>query len=264
MNNPSAPDVVRVAGIVLKWIRANKEANFNRIEPMIREAAAAGAEIVCTTECFLDGYAVADRSMDRATYFKLGERIPGGEYFGRLSDLTRELGIFLAAGIHEDAGDNHHNAAVLIDPNGELVGKYHKHRCGEAADKHTPGTESPTFATSFGRIGMMICKDRTDGELVKRFSENGCDFMLCLSGGAFGPVRNDPKLQSRSRENGLYIVFVHPAEFLVTGPDGGICAQSLLGDPLRRADALLIPEEEIGTDTDQNQVFYFDLPLGSR
>ena len=88
--------------------------------------------------------------------------------------------------------------------------------------------------------------------------------MLCLSGGAFGPVRNDPKLQSRSRENGLYIVFVHPAEFLVTGPDGGICAQSLLGDPLRRADALLIPEEEIGTDTDQNRVFYFDLPLGSR
>src|SRR2546428_954142 len=47
---------VRVAGIVLKWIRADKEANFRRVEPMIREAAAHGAKIVCTTECFLDGY----------------------------------------------------------------------------------------------------------------------------------------------------------------------------------------------------------------
>src|SRR5262249_27644219 len=30
---------VRVAGIVLKWIRGDKEANYRRIEPLIREAA---------------------------------------------------------------------------------------------------------------------------------------------------------------------------------------------------------------------------------
>ena len=29
---------VRVAGLVLKWIRADKEANLRRVEPMIREA----------------------------------------------------------------------------------------------------------------------------------------------------------------------------------------------------------------------------------
>ena len=54
---------VRVAGIVLKWIRADKEANFRRAEPRIREAAADGAQIVVTTECFLDGYAIADKSI---------------------------------------------------------------------------------------------------------------------------------------------------------------------------------------------------------
>jgi hypothetical protein len=54
---------VRVAGIVLKWVRADKEANFRRVEPMIREAATHGALIVCTTECFLDGYAIADKSI---------------------------------------------------------------------------------------------------------------------------------------------------------------------------------------------------------
>src|SRR5688572_761787 len=52
----NSTSTVRVAGLVLKWVRADKEANFRRVEPMIREAATHGALIVCTTECFLDGY----------------------------------------------------------------------------------------------------------------------------------------------------------------------------------------------------------------
>lgn len=46
-------NTVRVAGIVLRWLRGDKEANYRRVEPLIREAAAYGAQIVCTTECFL-------------------------------------------------------------------------------------------------------------------------------------------------------------------------------------------------------------------
>ena len=88
------PQSVRVAGIVLKWIRGDKEANFRRVEPMIREAAA-GAKIVCTTECFLDGYAIADKSIPLDTYRALGEPIPDGEYFQRLAKLADELKIHL-------------------------------------------------------------------------------------------------------------------------------------------------------------------------
>ena len=73
---------VRVAGIVLKWIRTDKEANYRRVEPMIREAATNGAMIVCTTECFLDGYAIADKSIPLEEYRALGEPIPDGKYKG--------------------------------------------------------------------------------------------------------------------------------------------------------------------------------------
>ena len=48
----------------------------------------------------------------------------------------------------------------------------------------------------------------------------------------FGPKSNDPILQARSRENGVYIVFVHPAEFLVTDPQGKIVTAELVGDRL--------------------------------
>ena len=71
-----------------------------------------------------------------------------------------------------------------------------------------------------------------------------------LIGGAFRPDRNDHILQSRSQENGKYIVFVHPAEFLVTGPDGEICTQTLLGDPALRGRALVISQDQMGTEVD--------------
>ena len=70
----------------------------------------------------------------------------------------------------------------------------------------------------------------------------------------FGPERNDPILQARSRENGKTIIFVHPAEFLVTGPDGKILKRTILGDRL-----LISPEEQGGPD-DLNRVFWFDVP----
>ena len=61
-----------------------------------------------------------------------------------------------------------------------------------------------------------------------------------------------------SIENKIHIVFVHPAEFLVTGPDGGILSQTVLGDRL-----LITPEEMAGAH-DRNRVFYFDLPIVRR
>src|SRR5690606_18925976 len=41
---------LRVAGIVLKWIRGDKEANYRRAESMIRTAAERKAKLVVTTE----------------------------------------------------------------------------------------------------------------------------------------------------------------------------------------------------------------------
>jgi hypothetical protein len=69
----------------------------------------------------------------------------------------------------------------------------------------------------------------------------------------FGPRSNDPIVQARSRENQIYIVFTHPAQFLVTSPDGSMPANTLLGDQL------LIQPDEVGTAKDSNRVFYFDL-----
>ena len=103
----------------------------------------------------------------------------------------------------------------------------------------------------------MICADRRFPEIVGKFKENGAEFLLCPSGGMFGPKSNDPILQARSRENQLHIVFVHPAEFLVTDPEGKIAERTILGDKL------LIDPAETGSEADSSRIFYFDLPLAA-
>jgi predicted amidohydrolase len=249
------PSSVRVAGIVLKWLRGDKEANYRRIEPLIREAAAHGAQIVCTTECFLDGYAIADKSITLAQYRALGEPIAEGVYFRRLASLARELKILLIAGMLEADGEQRYNTAVLISSRGELIGKYHKQQLEHEAVRNTAGKESTVFETPFGKLGVMICADRRFSDVVKVFCERGADFLICPSGGMFGPKINDPILQARSKENSKYIVFVHPSEFLVTGPDGTILARTILGD------RLLIAPDQRGTAVDSHRVCYFDVPL---
>lgn len=245
---------VRIAGIVLKWIRADKEANLRRAEALIREAAASGAQIVCTTECFLDGYAIADKSIPLDKYRALGEPIPDGPCYKRLAALARDLKILLVAGMLEADGEARCNTAVLISPEGRLLGKYRKQHLEHELVRNRPGTESPVFDTPYGRIGVMICADRRLPEIANRLRQGGADFLLCPSGGMFGPKSNDGILQARSRETKLPIIFVHPAEFLVTGSDGSILDRTILGN------SLLIVPAETNTPKDKNQVFHFDLP----
>ena len=170
--------------------------------------------------------------------------------------LADELGITLVAGMLEADGGDRFNTAVLIGPDGGLLGKYRKQKLGHEIVRNAPGTESLVFPTGYGRAGLLICADRTEPEIVGRFLRGGAEFLLCPSGGMYGPRSNDPIVQARSRENRVYIVFVHPAEFLVTAPDGTVARRALLGD------RLLVGESDRGTPADSAAVVEFDLPVG--
>lgn len=251
----SRPACVRVAGIVLKWVKGEKEVNYRRAEPLIREAAAHGADLVVTTECFLDGYAIRDKAIPDDAWRALAEEIPNGSFVRRLCALADELNVYLVAGMVERAGDRTYNTAILVAPDGRVVGKYHKQSLGHELPRNTPGDASPVFDTPFGKVGLIICADRREADIVRRIAEKGTSLIICPSGGMWGPEKNDFHLQDRSRENRVPIVFVHPCEFLVTGPDGAILDRRFVGQEMD------VPAEAIGSEEDQHLVAVFDVPL---
>ena len=211
---------VRFAGIVLKWVRGDREANMRRLVPLVREAAAGGAKIVCTTECFLDGYAIADKSIPLDVYQSYGESIPGGKFYRQLAELARELKIYLVAGIHEVEQNKHFNTAVLIGPDGTLVGKYHKQKLEHELVRNQPGNQCPTFRTAYGRVGLMICADRTEAAIVRGLCRDaGADFDL--------PIRRDVRSEEQRSDRSEALArdgAIHP-----------VCASGgVLGDGPRR------------------------------
>ena len=92
---------------------------------------------------------------------------------------------------------------------------------------------------------------RVTAGLVK----NKADFILVPSGGMWGPISNDKHLRARSAQSNLPIVFVHPIEFLVTGPGGIIWDRDFRGHQMDAG------AEQIDTPADQKGVFLFDLPI---
>jgi predicted amidohydrolase len=254
---PAPEATVRVAGIVLKWVRGDKEVNYRRCEALIREAAARGARLVCTTQCFLDGDALADRSLPLADFLGLGEEVPSGTYCKRLAALAGELKIHLVAGMIEVDGKSRYNTAVFLGPDGKLIGKYRKQKLGPEASRVSAGKTAGVFDTPFGAIGLLIDGERTDPGVVRRLYDNGAHILLCPAGASWGPIDNLLKVQARSRENNLFIVSVHPGAFLVTGPDGTTRKRETLGD------RLAVTREEVGGEHDLNGIFYFDLPIRS-
>lgn len=271
------PQTVRIAGIVLKWLRMDKEANYRRGAKMIREAAAGGAKIVATSECFLDGFMNGDRTIPLGMYRALAERVPGGEYFQRFSDLAKELKIYLAIGTAEIDAGRTYNTVAFIGPDGSLLGKHRKTKMNPfEAIRDTPADKATVVDTPYGRFGFRICYERGFPDLVRETCDAGADYVFFISGGTFGPG-NTRTVQARSRENGRYMIFVHPAQFLVTAPDGSVVKEETVGglgqhppDNFIQCDALntyavargmVIITEQIGTAVDENRVEYFDLPL---
>jgi predicted amidohydrolase len=88
------------------------------------------------------------------------ESVPGPstDYLGIFAEY---YGIYIVGDVFERVGEAVYNTAVLIDPNGDLVGTFRK-TClprEETDGGVAPGDSFPVFDTDFGRIGMMICWD---------------------------------------------------------------------------------------------------------
>ena len=130
------------------------------------------------------------------------EPIPGPttEYFGSQAKLN---GIHIAVSLYEREGHLVYNTAVLLNPEGKLLGKYRK-VClphGEVEKGVAPGADYPVFETKFGKVGLMICYDGFYPEVARALTANGAEVIAWPVWGC------NPLLASaRACENHVFVV----------------------------------------------------------
>jgi len=133
---------------------------------------------------------------------EVAESIPGPstEYFG---GLASKHNLYIVAGLLEHEDRLVYNVAVLIGPDGKVVGKYRK-TClprSEVTEGVCPGNEYPVFDTRFGKVAMMVCYDGFFPEVARELSNRGAEVIAW-------PVWGCNPLLARARacENHVYLV----------------------------------------------------------
>jgi predicted amidohydrolase len=169
--------------------------NCRMCGPLVEEAARQKADLVVLGECItIVG--------NGCTYKDAAEPIPGpsAEYFGQ---LAKKHNLYLVVGLVERDRHLIYNTAVLIGPDGGLVGKYRKVTLPrtEIADGIAPGREYPVFQTRFGKVAMMICYDGFFPEVARQLSNRGAEVIAWPVWGC-----NPDLAKARAVENHVYVV----------------------------------------------------------
>lgn len=174
---PTSPRQLRVASVQFESARADKEANFRKIETFTAEAAAQGARVVVFPECCITGYwFIRHLSVDELA--ALAEPIPSGASTQRLRALAQQHRVTVGAGLVEAAPDGRfHNSYIVALPDGTV----HRHRKLHAFEHPAihGGSDITVFDLPDGfRVGVLICYDCNLVENVRLAALRGAEILL--------------------------------------------------------------------------------------
>jgi N-carbamoylputrescine amidase len=161
---------------------ADPAENLAKAVDGVRQAAAAGAALLCLPELFRTFY-IGQR--EDPALFDLAEPIPDGPSTKALRSAAREAGIVVIASLFERrAAGLYHNTAVTIDADGEVRDVYRKmHIPDDPAyyEKYyfTPGDLGfRAVDTRAGRIGTLVCWDQWYPEAARLTALQGAEVLF--------------------------------------------------------------------------------------
>jgi N-carbamoylputrescine amidase len=142
---------------------ADPDANLDKAADRVREAARAGANVVCLPELFRTQYFC--QREDHAL-FDLAEPIPGPST-EKLSRIAQEEHVAVVASLFERRAPGiYHNTAAVIEDDGSLSGKYRKMHIPDDPLYYekfyfTPGDLGfRNFPLHCGNAGVLVCWDQ--------------------------------------------------------------------------------------------------------
>ncbi|MFE4230087.1 carbon-nitrogen hydrolase family protein [Arthrobacter sp. NPDC056886] len=189
----------------------DKQQNEKDIAELVSEAAQLGARLVVLPE-----YAMFTAPSMDGSFLDTAEPLSGPFVTG-LSELARELSIFVVAGINEEleGGEQISNTLVAVGPQGGVVAIYRKLHLYDAFGYQEsalvrPGEiEAPeTFEIDGISFGMQTCYDLRFPEVTRRIVDAGAQVLLLPAEWVPGPLKEDhwtTLLRARAIENTIYV-----------------------------------------------------------
>jgi N-carbamoylputrescine amidase len=171
--------------------------NLAGAEHYVREAAAAGAQVVQLPELFETPYFPKDPGRD---FSHLAAPFQGNEAIARLAELAAELQVVLPVSFFEQGESGCYNSLAMIDAGGEIMGLYRKSHIPEGTgynekDYFLPGdTGFKVWDTRYGRLGVGVCWDQWFPEAARSMSLMGAEVLLYPT--AIGSEPEDTKLNT--------------------------------------------------------------------
>ncbi|MGR3810299.1 carbon-nitrogen hydrolase family protein [Jiulongibacter sp. NS-SX5] len=168
----------RVAMAQIYGLAGDRAGNLVRIENALIEAKEKGAELVVFPETSLFGW-VNPEAHERAA------PIPGRDS-DFLASLAQKYDLHLCIGLVEKSGEQLYDAAILIDPKGEILLKHRKiNVITELMDPpYSKGDSISVIETKFGKLGLLICADSFDQNVIQRMKAKDPDILLIPYGWA--------------------------------------------------------------------------------
>jgi omega-amidase len=130
-----------------------------------------------------------------------------------LKEISREIGdIYLLGGsVLEEENEEYYNTSTLWR-NGELLAKYKKINPikAEIAAGVAKGAQPVVVNTDIGKIGMIVCADSFDPNLIKKIASLGAE-IVSLPVAAMGThpiVKGHPLSEGMARDYGLFVLKV--------------------------------------------------------
>ena len=182
--------------------RGSRDANLDAIEAGLREAAAAGVELVLLQELHNGPYFCQRESVEE---FDQAETIPGPGT-ERIGKLAEELQLVIVASLFEKRATGlYHNTAMVFDRSAAITGKYRKMHIPDDPAFYekfyfTPGDLGfEPIATSVGKLGVLVCWDQWYPEAARLMALAGADLLLYPTAIGWDP-NDDQAEKDRQRD----------------------------------------------------------------
>ncbi|NVO58070.1 N-carbamoylputrescine amidase [Rhodobacteraceae bacterium B1Z28] len=159
----------------------DQEGNIARVEAMVREAAAEGANVILIQELFETPYFCIEQD---AKHLELATTPQDNAAIRHFSEVAKDLGVVLPISFFERAGQSIFNSLAMIDADGTVLGIYRKSHIPndrlyqEKSYLSLGDTGFKVWETGFGRVGAAKCWDQWFPETACCLALQGAEMLL--------------------------------------------------------------------------------------